>query len=91
MQNVYRSYSDPGHGWVRVPIAVLKTLGIADKVTHYSYQRGDYAYLEEDCDMSLFIKAFNELNGRDPVFKHHSGNNYSKIRGYNHYFFNPGA
>ena len=41
-------FTDPGHGWVSVKIDVLKTLGIADQISHYSYMRGSSAYLEED-------------------------------------------
>jgi hypothetical protein len=26
-------YTDPGHGWVEVPRALLHELGIADKIT----------------------------------------------------------
>jgi hypothetical protein len=49
--------SDPGHGWLRVTNAELKALGIAGQISHYSYTNGRYAYLEEDCDLELFMKA----------------------------------
>jgi hypothetical protein len=49
----YVKYDDPGHGWLRVKISELKNLGIAGKVSGYSYMRGNYASLEEDCDASL--------------------------------------
>jgi hypothetical protein len=32
---------DPGHGWLKVPKALLAQLGIADKISPYSYQRGE--------------------------------------------------
>ena len=44
-------YSDPGHGWGAVKRRVLDELGIADKITRFSYQKGDTVYLEEDCDL----------------------------------------
>jgi hypothetical protein len=50
-------FSDPGHGWLEVPISLLCKLGIADKITPYSYMRGDKAYLEEDCDFGAFLRA----------------------------------
>ena len=50
-------YADPGHGWGAVKIKVLKELGIADKITAYSYQKGATAYLEEDLDLPLLIET----------------------------------
>lgn len=50
-------YTDAGHGWLKVNRAELDALGISDKVSAYSYQKGDFAYLEEDCDASLFMDA----------------------------------
>jgi hypothetical protein len=47
----FTHYTDPGHGWVEVPRALLHELGIADKITGYSYQRGEDVFLEEDCDL----------------------------------------
>ena len=54
---VYDFYSDPGHGWLQVKLDELVELGIQDKISHYSYIRGDTVYLEEDCDMSTFMNA----------------------------------
>lgn len=85
MQKTFNVYSDPGHGWARVPLTVLHYLGIENDITSYSYQRGLYAYLEEDCDLSLFIKAFRERTGSNPVFRETSTDRYSKIRGYSQY------
>lgn len=55
----YRFIHDPGHGWLEVPVSELLALGIADQVSAYSYQsrNGLRAYLEEDCDFSLFARA----------------------------------
>lgn len=53
----YIFHSDPGHGWLAVKLKELQELGIADKISSYSYQKGKTVYLEEDCDMSIFIKA----------------------------------
>ena len=53
----YIWYTDPGHGWLRVPLAELDRLGIRDKMSVYSYRSGGYAYLEEDCDALAFIDA----------------------------------
>lgn len=54
--------SDPAHGWLAVPKDELKALGITDKITPYSYQHGDIAYLEEDCDAGVYLDAL-KANG----------------------------
>jgi len=53
----YNYYSDPGHGWLEVKLDELVELGIKNKISHYSYIRGDTVFLEEDCDMSTFMNA----------------------------------
>jgi hypothetical protein len=42
----YRYIQDPGHGWIEVPRAELNALGIARQISLYSYQLGDWVYLE---------------------------------------------
>lgn len=74
-------YSDPGHGWLKVPIKLLEKIGIADKISTYSYMFGEHAYLEEDCDFSLFRKAVGE-SGFNFRIKFKSCNNPSSIREY---------
>ena len=53
-------YSDPGHAWVKVPRDLLKTLGIESDISPYSYMRGEFAYLEEDCDFYRFHEAYTD-------------------------------
>lgn len=50
-------HTDPGHGWIEVPMAELCRLGIERAITPFSYRHGDTAYLEEDCDAPLFIET----------------------------------
>lgn len=64
MKNEFYFYTDPGHGWLDVPRALLHELGIAERVSRYSYQRGESVFLEEDCDYSLFRKAMMDA-GRE--------------------------
>lgn len=73
---------DPGHGWVKVPKALLKELGIEARISSYSYQRGDYAYLEEDVDAGIFIVAFKEAKGDTPKFRERMSDKTSRVRGY---------
>lgn len=53
----YIFHSDPGHAWLAVKRKELVDLGLEDKISTYSYQKGQTVYLEEDCDAGLFIQA----------------------------------
>lgn len=77
----YRFYSDAGHGWLAVKREILRNLGVLDKVSPYSYQKGATVYLEEDSDAELFIKAFRETYECNPTIIEKSVN-YSPIRSY---------
>ena len=77
-------YQDPGHGWVKVNKALLQRLGIAGDISHYSYMRGDCAYLEEDGDTSRLLQAAKAA-GIVIQLKPLYSNKSSKIRGYESY------
>jgi hypothetical protein len=84
MQKKYHFYSDPAHGWLKVPIKELVKLGIAKDISNYSYQKGNYAYLEEDADATKFLNAMKQ-HGRDLVSEgviEHTTDNDSPIRNY---------
>ncbi len=77
-------FNDGGHGWYSVKREKLKAMGILDKVSGFSYEKGKSVYLEEDCDASLFfnalteeekqsIKVINSYRDRSPV------RNYSRF------------
>lgn len=51
----YIYHQDPSHGWVEVPMAELRALGIAGRISPWSYRDDETAYLEEDDDASLFL------------------------------------
>jgi len=53
----YLFISTPAHGWLKVPLSELEELGIRNKISAYSYKDSLYAYLEEDCDLTMFIEA----------------------------------
>lgn len=64
MSNEYHEiekYDDARHGWFKVSKYLLSNLGLSDKITDFSYMKGNYAYLEEDCDASLFFNRFEEV------------------------------
>jgi hypothetical protein len=74
-------YSDPGHAWGKVKRQVLNNLGIADKITRYSYQFKDNVYLEEDCDLALLHDTLSKQDVRVKFVEKRTTRD-SKIRSY---------
>jgi hypothetical protein len=72
-------YTDPGHGWLRVKRADIDTLGIRNQITEYSYVKGDWAYLEEDCDAGTFMEAAKKAGWEVEIKQSHT-NSRSFIR-----------
>lgn len=81
MQYKFDFYEDPSHGWLKVPITALQKLKIVDKISHYSYYRKGFVYLEEDRDMSIFIGTMKEFEYPFSVKSHYS-NRSSVFRSY---------
>jgi hypothetical protein len=77
-------YTDPGHGWAACKIDELRALGIADRISTYSYMRGRTAYLEEDCDFSLLIGTLQRA-GKDYTIVQRHTNKRHPIRSYSVY------
>ena len=57
---LYRFFQDSCHGWLRVPMAHIRELDIADRISGFSYKNGEHAYLERDVDYRVFEEAFYE-------------------------------
>jgi hypothetical protein len=74
-------YSDPGHGWGAIKRKVLIELGIQDKISEYSYQKGATVYLEEDCDLALAIDTITKSGDVVEILHKHTDNR-SPIRSY---------
>lgn len=74
-------YSDPGHGWGAVKRRILFDLGIASKISAYSYQKGDTVYLEEDCDLAELVVAL-KAKGIPYSYQEKQSNARSPIRNY---------
>lgn len=49
--------ADPGHGWLEVPNEDIKALGIARRISSYSYMTTRASFLEEDLDYGVFMEA----------------------------------
>ncbi|NDH66864.1 MAG: hypothetical protein EBY22_02945 [Gammaproteobacteria bacterium] len=77
-------FTDPGHGWIKVKKTDLVKLGIADKISPYSYMRTDFAYLEEDCDASLYLGALKQRGIEFQLLNLPSSGN-SRVRSYQRY------
>lgn len=54
--DILRYISDPGHGWVEVPVALLKTLRMGTDFT----RRGNFCYLEEDEEATRLDRALKK-------------------------------
>lgn len=65
----YIFHTDPGHGWLAVKRKECVELGILDKISSWSYQKGQTVYLEEDCDAALFFNAYRTKFGKDPAYR----------------------
>lgn len=71
MLDVYTFHADPGHGWLEVPLADMIDVGLAPwDVSKYSYvdPRTHTFFLEEDCDASVFLRAYSQKYGHDPRY-----------------------
>lgn len=80
-------YSDSGHGWLKIKIAELERLGIADKISNSSYMKDSYAYLEEDGDVSLYCDTVRQSIPNFKLVEHireHSAS-VSNVRRYERY------
>ena len=77
-------YSDAGHAWAKVKRQVLINLGIANKVSPFSYQYKDNVYLEEDCDLFLLHQTLDAQGVRLKYVEKHTDKS-SKIRSYERY------
>lgn len=85
MKKVYDFYRDPGHGWLKVEMKELVRLKIHLAISGYSYTKGDFVYLEEDCDLTKFCTAKKSVDNVEVKFRDHHTNRESRVRNYNGY------
>ena len=81
---IFHTYADPSHAWCKVPLKKLKELKIQDKISSFSYMKGDYVYLEEDKDLLTFYTAMTKA-GHTVTFRESHTDKLSKIRNYQRY------
>ena len=81
-------YSDGSHGWLKVPRKLLIKLDLLGHISCYSYMRGDFVYLEEDSDCTIFFNCLeskfgaNASNEFKRKVKTHYSERPSRIRNY---------
>lgn len=78
-------HSDPGHGWLQAPRALVDQMGIQDEISSCSYQRADQVYLEEDCDAGLLMEALKAEGIAVSITESNSASRQSRIRNYESY------
>jgi len=77
-------HADPAHGWAQVPKTIITDLGLERLISHYSYVDNHSVYLEEDCDLGLFMNKAEEL-GWSITFKDNFTNHDSPVRNKHRY------
>ena len=80
MKRTFTFHTDPGHGWLECPMSLINELGIAGKISQYSYRRGNTAYLEEDGDASVLIEALKAKGDSVEFVERNEPYNQSFIR-----------
>lgn len=79
----YTMLTDPGHGWLAVPVTDLQELGLSTRdFSPFSYIKGEVVYLEEDCDFAVFWEAFIHKHGRKPEIREVHTDSDSIVRTY---------
>jgi hypothetical protein len=76
----FRYISDPGHGWLEVPLSLVDTLGIRSEISHYSFMNGNMAYLEEDLDAGILLQALMDQGFKPKINDVYQ--EYTQIRNY---------
>lgn len=72
--------SDPGHGWLQVPLVDIAALGLETAISNYSFIDGYYAYLEEDCDYARYLEALQEHMQAKPTILEEYRDHFSRNR-----------
>lgn len=73
-------YADPAHGWLAVPAAEVRRLGIVPSRYSYRSPSGAMVYLEEDCDATAYFQALARHGEPRPEIRERHSNSPSFIR-----------
>ena len=82
-------YTDPGHGWLKVPVSVLQKFKVDLKISNHSYlsPSKEFAYLEEDSDANKLLTVLKREGIEIVIIPKHT-NGQSHIRRYPRYRHN---
>lgn len=77
INKIFTMHSDSAHAWLEVPYTVLFDLGLMPNrdFSSYSYtgvnkESGAVIWLEEDCDLGIFLHHYMACNGgKRPIMK----------------------
>ena len=83
MIKTIKHFVAPGDGWYKVSRKELFKMDILDKISSYSYHKGDWVYFEEDCAATIFFDRYKELYGEIQIrVTSNIADNMSSIRYY---------
>ena len=70
LDKVFTKHDDAAHGWLEVSFDDLIDLNIQNKISNFSYidSNKNLIYLEEDVDMTLFMKSYKQKYNKGLVF-----------------------
>lgn len=72
--------TDPGHGWLRVPLVDIAALGVEAALSNYSFIDGRFAYLEEDGDCAVYLEVLYERTQVKPTIQEEYREHFSRNR-----------
>ena len=63
--STFQFVADAGHGWLKVLRNEIEDLELLEDISSFSYYnpKTNEVYLEEDCDMPLFLEAYSKKYG----------------------------
>ena len=62
--------TDPGHGWLMATVDDANAIGLSMlEFSNCSFIEEGVLFLEEDCDATLFVLAYEAATGRKPQFR----------------------
>jgi hypothetical protein len=87
----YLYITDPGHGWLAVPSATIRKLGLAQEISPFSHvsDSGKTVYCEEDIDSKKVVDALRAQGIQLRARMVNNAYNLSTIRNMRPY--SPGA
>ena len=78
-------YADPGHAWAKVSKSDKAFQAIKDKVSSFSYMTETHVFLEEDCDLMLYVEQLIRMGHNEDTIKYRfiaAKERSSRIRSY---------